>query len=322
MARLFELIASHVVGGRGGEVGVAPVGAEAMQLPAPGLWRGASFGRRVAAAPVACDARLEAALRSALLRRELAVLYQPQVCLDSGRIAAVEALLRWSSPLFGRVPPDTFIPVAERIGEIGRIGAWVMQEACEQLARWRAKGVAVPRVAVNVSPIQLHDPHFPVTVAAILERTGTPAGALELELTESRMLGDDDATVDVLEALRALGVSIALDDFGTGFSSLMHLKRLCVDTLKIDRAFVRNLARDPADGVIVAGVLAIARGLGLRIVAEGVEGEEALAFLREHDCHYVQGYLTGRPEPTEEITHLLRAGGVMCRGRRMAAGYC
>lgn len=268
------------------------------------------------------DEHLEAALSKALERDEFALHYQPQVCLDSGRIVAVEALLRWNSAELGRVPPDRFIPIAERTGEIRRVGEWVLHEACAQHSRWRATGVQAPRVAVNVSPVQLSSPDFPARVGAIVKGSKMRAEALELELTASQILGDDDAPVRALEALRAQGVSIALDDFGAGFLSLMHLKRMRVDTLKIDRAFVRNLAEDSSNAAIVAGIISIGRGLGLRIVAEGVESERELAFLRDRECHHVQGCLTGRPEPADEISLLLRAGGVMCRGRQTAALYC
>ncbi|NMG45555.1 EAL domain-containing protein [Aromatoleum toluvorans] len=280
--------------------------------------RGSTFDRKRPGNDVATNARevaLESALCSALEREEFAVHFQPQACLDSGRIVAVEALLRWNSPKFGRVAPDTFIPVAERSGAIVRLGEWVLREACAQHKRWCSKGIMPPRVAVNVSPIQLRAADFPFRVAAILRESRMPAGWLELELTESQLSHDDQPVLRALETIRSLGVSIALDDFGTGFSSLMHLTRMNLDTLKIARDFVQDLAGNPANATIVAGLLSIARGLGLRAVAEGVERESELAFLREHGCHHVQGYLTGKPEPADEITHLLKAGGAVCRGR-------
>lgn len=258
---------------------------------------------------------LESALAVALDRGEFAVHYQPQACLESGRIVAVEALLRWHSADFGRVPPDTFIPLAEHSGLILRLGEWVLSEACAQQRRWQSKGLPPVRVAVNVSPFQLRDHGFVSTVRQVLDVTRIEPDLLELELTESHALHDDSDVARAVDELRAMGVAVALDDFGTGFSSLAYLKRMRVDTIKIDRSFVRNLASDRVNATIVAGVLAIGRGLGLRVVAEGVEHDSELAFLRKHDCRYVQGYLTGRPEPADEIGHLLRAGGAVCRGR-------
>ncbi|AYH44091.1 EAL domain-containing protein [Azoarcus sp. DN11] len=315
MARLVDLISGHVAGVFGGAFGLRHFGGNAMKVPARGVWSAPSADLRARGAGEERDDRLEAALYRALDRREFAVHYQPQVCLDSGRIVAVEALLRWFSPAFGCVPPEIFIPIAERMGEIGRLGEWVLREACAQHRRWCAAGIMPLRVAVNVSPVQLRAGDFPFKVVAILQESRMPAGLLELELTESHLSHDDQLVIRTLETLRSLGVSIALDDFGTGFSSLMHLKRMSVDTLKIARDFVQDLASDPANETIITGLLSITRGLGLRVVAEGVEQEGELAFLRDHGCHYVQGFLTGKPEPADEITHLLKAGGAACRGR-------
>lgn len=260
---------------------------------------------------------LEASLAGALDRRELFLHYQPQACLASGRIVAVEALLRWQSPVWGTVPPDTFIPLAEQSGLIVRIGEWVLREACAQLRAWQSRGLPSIRMAVNVSPRQFCDGDLAASICAILDEMRVSPKLLELELTESRTFHDHECVSATLCALRDTGVTIALDDFGTGFSSLAHLQHFIVDAIKIDRSFVRTLDRGPQGGVIVEGILAIARGLGLRVVAEGVETEGELGFLRDRGCDHVQGYFTGRPVPGAEITHLLRAGGAVCRGRLM-----
>lgn len=262
-------------------------------------------------------ATLESALAGALDRNELFLHYQPQACLASGRIVAVEVLLRWQSPVWGRVPPDTFIPLAEQSGLIVPIGEWVLREACAQLRAWQSRGLPPVAIAVNVSPRQFCEGDLVASVHAILDEQRVPPRLVELELTEGRMLHDPEQVAAALRLLRKTGVRIALDDFGTGFSSLAHLQRLSVDTIKIDRSFIRNLGRDPQRGVIVGGILAIARGLGLRVVAEGVETESELGYLRDRGCDHVQGYLTGRPVPGTEVGHLLRAGGVVCRGRLM-----
>lgn len=258
---------------------------------------------------------LVSALEPALDRGEFRVLYQPQASLASGRIVAVEALLRWQSPEFGWVPPNVFIPLAEGAGLIGRIGEWVLREACMQMREWGRSGLPLIRLAVNLSPHQLFQRDFLSDFARILDEARLKPPSIEFELTEVHGTLDVEQICATLCALRAMGSSIVLDDFGTANASLGSLSRLRVDAIKIDRRFISNVRIDRDVGAIVEGVLAVAGCLGLRVIAEGVENEGDLAYLRDRGCDQVQGHLTGRPVPPSEIAHLLRAGGAVCRGR-------
>jgi diguanylate cyclase (GGDEF)-like protein len=238
---------------------------------------------------------LQNRLHQALSRREFSLHYQPQIETDSGRVLGVEALLRWKNPVLGEVVPARFIPVAEDSGLIVPIGAWVLDEACRQAQAWRQSGWPDLAMSVNLSALQFRRAGLIETVASALKRSGLPPHLLELELTESILLQDVENNLDTVRKLKALGVRLSIDDFGTGYSSLSYLKRFAVDRLKIDRAFVRDISTDPDDAAIVNAVIQLARSLRLGIIAEGVETQEQLAFLREQGCLEVQGFLFSRP---------------------------
>ncbi|HET9048792.1 MAG TPA: EAL domain-containing protein [Chiayiivirga sp.] len=240
-------------------------------------------------------ANMTAALRRAMDRHELHLAFQPRQSLFDDRIVGVEALLRWTSEEFGSVPPSVFIPLAEENGMILPIGEWVMEQACQTLCQWRAKGSTVSSIAVNVSVLQMARGDLPATVARVLASTGLPASSLELEITESVAMANAEQTIAVLRELKRLGVGIVIDDFGTGYSSLVYLKRFPIDTLKIDREFVGDLTRDPDDEAIVTTIISMAHSLGLNVVAEGVETTDQLGYLRERNCDEIQGYLLSRP---------------------------
>ena len=237
---------------------------------------------------------MQAHLQTALDRRELTLYYQPIVELDTGRSIGVEALLRWTHPERGAVPPSDFIPIAEVTGAIVPIGRWVLQTACRQIARWRLVDPELT-MNVNVSVLQLRDPTFPQDVKRALESTGLPGSALILEITESALLEDDDQTRDTLQALKQLGVAVALDDFGTGYSALGYLRRFPVDILKIDRSFVSGGDADDDDDPLVRTIVELGRAYELDVVAEGIEDERQRRRLVELGCSHGQGYHFGRP---------------------------
>ncbi len=249
--------------------------------------------------------KLETALRQALARQEISVHYQPQVDLKSGRITGMEALARWQHPELGQVPPIEFIPVAEETGLILPIGDWVLREACRQVRTWHETGFAKLQVAVNISGKQLLQKDFPQQAQTILHETGLAARYLDLELTESILMVDTGGAAAAMQALHALGVSFSMDDFGTGYSSLAYLKRFPIDILKIDRSFVCDLATDPNDVAIVKTIIAMARALDMRVIAEGVETYEQLSFLRAQGCDGSQGYYCSKPLTADDFTELL-----------------
>ena len=243
-------------------------------------------------------AHLISSLRRVVERGELRLVFQPQQVLADGRIDAVEALLRWDSPEHGSIPPDQFIPLAEDCGAILPIGEWVLQEACRTLAAWRLAGVSPQlSVSVNVSALQFLRSDLTQTINTALARSHLPPSALELELTESVLMANAEAATERLQAFRELGVSIAVDDFGTGYSSLAYLHRLPINTLKIDKAFIDGLqlSGDSEDTTITTTIIAMARSLGLLVVAEGVETPEQLTFLQQQHCDIAQGYLISPP---------------------------
>ncbi|MEV5438051.1 bifunctional diguanylate cyclase/phosphodiesterase [Streptomyces sp. NPDC052682] len=246
-------------------------------------------------------------LRRALDAHEVSLHYQPKVRFD-GQVAGLEALVRWVHPERGKVPPDEFIAIAESSGLMPHLTEYVLECALAQVARWRAQGLYVP-VAVNVSPRDVHTPGFAGSVAARLARHGVPAGALQLEITEHVLLEDPQRAADTLNALTGHGVKMSLDDFGTGYSSLVHLRRLPVSELKIDRSFVARLAVDTEDAEIVRCTVDLAHSLGLLVVAEGVEDDETWERLRDLGCDAVQGWLVAAAMPAEETTAWLRARG-------------
>ncbi|GAA4899483.1 putative bifunctional diguanylate cyclase/phosphodiesterase [Streptomyces coeruleoprunus] len=246
-------------------------------------------------------------LRRALDAGEVELHYQPKVRFD-GHVAGLEALVRWVHPERGRVPPDEFIAIAESSGLMPHLTEYVLETALGQVAQWRAQGLEVP-VAVNVSPRDVHSPGFAGAVAARLARHGVPAGALQLEITEHVLLEDPQRAADTLAGLTGHGVKMSLDDFGTGYSSLVHLRRLPVSELKIDRSFVARLAVDTEDAEIVRCTVDLAHSLGLLVVAEGVEDDETWERLRDLGCDAVQGWLVAAAMPPAETTAWLRARG-------------
>jgi diguanylate cyclase (GGDEF)-like protein/PAS domain S-box-containing protein len=240
-------------------------------------------------------ATLSGALRKVLDRGELRLVYQPRLALAHHRIVGVEALLRWRSDEHGEVPPTQFIPLAEESGLILEIGEWVLREACLTLRRWHQHGLEGLAMSINVSVLQLLRGDFPGVVERVLAETGLPPAAIELELTESVVMANAEQTADTLRALRRLGVSLAIDDFGTGYSSLSYLKRLPINTLKIDKEFVDDLTLGSDDAAITTTIIAMARSLGLNVVAEGVETEAQMRFLRDHLCDEIQGFWLSQP---------------------------
>ena len=248
----------------------------------------------------------EQSLRHALARDELKVFYQPIIDIASGRVTAAEALVRWFHPERGVIMPDEFIPLAEETGLIVELGEVVLRESCKQVAEWRKEGIELSRVAVNLSARQLQQEDLVARIAGIVKETGVPADVLQLEITEGAVLRNVDYAISMLNQLREMGVGIALDDFGTGYSSLTYLKRFPVDAVKIDRTFVRDLEHDASDATIVSTVIAMAENLGLRVIAEGVETEQQLAFLRARGCTEFQGYLFSKPVPPDEFARAVR----------------
>ncbi|HRY17559.1 MAG TPA: EAL domain-containing protein [Candidatus Competibacteraceae bacterium] len=248
---------------------------------------------------------MENQLRKAIERHELSLHYQPQLDLLSGRICGVEALVRWQNHLLGSISPADFIPLAEETGLIIPIGEWVLRTACQQARIWQDTGCGLSRMGVNISVLQFMQPGFPELVAQILEETGLDADALELEITESLLMKDPDGATRTLQSLKTLGVQLAIDDFGTGYSSLNRLKQLPLDRLKIDKAFVQEVNTRPDDAAITTAVIAMASSMGLRVIAEGVENEAQLRFLKAKHCDEIQGYYLSRPLPVDQITALL-----------------
>jgi len=252
---------------------------------------------------------LELDLRHAISRGDFTLHYQPVVALDSGRIIEVEALVRWNHPQRGLLLPADFIALTEETGLIVPLGRWILGEACRQLGEWLAASAssAPLGISVNLSARQLQQPGLEEDVARVLRETGIDPGALKLEITETAVMHDAASTLEKLDALTKLGVRLAIDDFGTGYSSLGYLKRFPVDTLKIDRSFVKGVGRDPEDAAIVLAVITVARSLGLSVTAEGIETEEQLERLRTLGCDRGQGYYFAKPIPGERIPALLAA---------------
>lgn len=252
---------------------------------------------------------LESGLRRALERDEYVLHYQPQVDLRTGRIFGAEALLRWQHPDMGLLTPVKFIPVLEETGLISGVGEWVLSTACRQVKRWEEGGFGPLQVAVNLSARQFREGNLSETIDRCLRETDLDPQCLELELTESLVMEDLEASRVMLERLKSeKGIRVSVDDFGTGYSSLSYLKRFPLDLLKIDKSFVRDITDDTNDAAIVSAIIGLAHNLGLRVLAEGVETEDQLDFLRERDCDEAQGYLFSRPVPAEEFEALLESG--------------
>ena len=248
---------------------------------------------------------LETDLRQAITRGELVLHYQPKTFTRSGHIAGAEALVRWQHPSRGLVSPASFISVAEETGLIVPIGEWVLRQACGQVMSWMESGLHVVPVAVNLSSAQFHVADLLGHIASILNETALDPSYLAIEITESMIMRDAREAHETLCRLKELGVQVAIDDFGTGYSTLSSLKDLPINQLKIDQAFVRDLAENPKDVAITRAIIAMAHGLGLTVIAEGVESEDQLAVLREEGCDEVQGFLIGQPRPSDEFTEFL-----------------
>jgi diguanylate cyclase (GGDEF)-like protein/PAS domain S-box-containing protein len=268
---------------------------------------------------------IEEGLRRALERNEFLVHYQPKYCLRSGTITGAEALIRWTHPIRGPVSPAQFVPIAEDCGLIVPIGAWVMREACRQARQWVDEGLRPTTMAVNVSAREFREEDFVDGLLAILSESGLDPRCLELELTESVLMKRADLAASILTSVRIAGVKVAIDDFGTGYSSLSYLQKFPVDALKIDQSFIRQISAVGDNTAIVTAVIAMARSLELKVVAEGVEKLEQLDFLRAHQCDEAQGYYFSRPIPAAQFAHLLAmsdAGSPRVRptrGSRMSA---
>ncbi len=251
---------------------------------------------------------LQAGLRQAIENNELVLHYQPVLSLATGRIVELEALVRWQHPQNGLIMPNDFIHVAEKAGMMVSLGEWVLAKAAQQTRLWQIAGFAGLRIAINLSPSQFHEKNLVSNVRRVLTETGLPAEALEIEITEGVAMEDAEVTVANLLALRDLNVGVSIDDFGTGYSSLSYLKRLPIDTIKLDQSFVRDVTSDPDDAAIASAVIAMAHSLELSVVAEGVETEEQLAFLRSQGCDRMQGHLLAPALPAEAFERFLLAG--------------
>ena len=248
-----------------------------------------------------------ASLRKALDRGEFRLVYQPRMALADGRITGVESLLRWHSAELGEIPPTVFVPLAEESGLILQIGDWVLNEALQTLKRWRAHGLNEISIGVNVSVLQLLRGNLPEELRRLIQDLGVPANRIELEVTESMVMQNAEQTTHVLNELRKLGITLAIDDFGTGYSSLVYLKRLPIDTLKIDKEFIGDLTKDPDDEEITATVITMGHSLGLNVIAEGVESEQQLSYLREQGCDEIQGFWLSPPLDAHRCLAFIRS---------------
>ncbi|MGB2269922.1 MAG: putative bifunctional diguanylate cyclase/phosphodiesterase, partial [Cycloclasticus pugetii] len=248
---------------------------------------------------------IENELRNVILRDELKVFYQPQFSATNGELIGMEALVRWQHPKKGLIPPNNFIGLAEETGQIHMIGEWVMETACKTLKNWIDRGAKPIRVAVNLSTLQLEDDGIVNKISSILETTQLPHKLLELEITESSVMNNEQLMIEKLNTLKELGIKLAIDDFGTGYSSLSYLKRLPINLLKIDRSFVNNCLLNSIDSDIIRTIIILAHSMGIDVIAEGVETEQQSTLLKSLNCDFVQGYLFGKPMPSEEFEKLI-----------------
>ena len=262
---------------------------------------------------------LESGLRLALDKKELFLVYQPQMDTVTGKITALEALLRGQHPELGLVPPDQFIGVAENSGLIVPIGEWVLRTACSQARSWQEEGLPAVSIAINVSAVQFRQQGFCELIRRVLRETGFAPHYLELELTESLLLANVDVTLSVLQELKAMGLTLAIDDFGTGYSSFGYLKRFPISKLKIDRSFVRDIAVNPDDAAITTAIISMAKSLNLKVIAEGVEDEAQMSFLRAHQCDEIQGYYFSKPLAVDKVADKLRGTAVQALAAHNAA---
>jgi diguanylate cyclase (GGDEF)-like protein/PAS domain S-box-containing protein len=249
---------------------------------------------------------VEKSLRRALAKEELFLMYQPQMEILTGGIIGVEALLRWRHPDLGLVPPDKFIRIAENSGLIVSIGEWVLRTACSQARKWQDEGLPPVSLAVNVSAVQFRQEGFCGLIRKVLHETGLSPQYLELELTESLLLANVDVMLSVVQELKAIGVTLAIDDFGTGYSSFSYLRQFRISKLKIDRIFIRDVAVKPDDAAITAAIISMAKSLNLKVIAEGVENEAQMSFLRAHQCDQIQGYYFSKPLAVDKVADKLR----------------
>jgi EAL domain-containing protein (putative c-di-GMP-specific phosphodiesterase class I)/ActR/RegA family two-component response regulator len=254
---------------------------------------------------------LERYLRQAIEQREFVLHYQPQLDLRNGRIVGLEALVRWQSPKFGLLPPDRFIPLAEKTGLIGLLGEWVLNEACRDIGSWQRDGVPIVPVGINVAAPQFAQQHIDQLVMRAIEAADIEAHTLDLELTESLSMADPQASVPLMHQLKTIGVSLSIDDFGTGYSNLAYLRRFPIDTLKIDQSFVAHLASGPEELAIAAAIVGLARALDIRSLAEGVETKAQLRLLASLGCDAIQGYYFSRPVPGPEVARMLAEGRML-----------
>jgi diguanylate cyclase (GGDEF)-like protein len=262
---------------------------------------------------------LETDLRKALERNELVLYYQPQVDTLTGSVVGAEALMRWAHPEQGLIPPFKFIPLAEEMGLIRALGEWGLQEACRQMIEFQGMGLDLPKVSVNVSALQFNK-SFIARVGEVLHETALKPSRLELELTEGIMMDDTDATINALDELKEMGVSLSIDDFGTGYSSLSYLSRFPLDELKIDRSFVVDYDKSRNDSSLIIAIIAMGRSMNLQLVAEGVETDGQYHFLRQHGAHIIQGYLFSPPVPAKELVPMLSPGYFRERISQIGAG--
>ncbi len=251
--------------------------------------------------------KLENQLRLAIERDELFLLYQPKVDLHSGRVVGAEALVRWQHPEMGLVSPGEFIPVAEYTGLITAVGECVFKAACERVREWLDAGFDDFRMGINLSPLQFRQPDLLESMTAIIKQSGIEPRYLEVEITEGTIVEDVEAAIGIMQRLHQLGVAISIDDFGTGYSSLSYLKRFPIDTLKIDRSFVRDITTDSDDASIVVAIIGMAHNMGMNVIAEGVEEAAQLTFLRALKCDEIQGFLVSKPVPSEQFMALMRS---------------
>jgi predicted signal transduction protein with EAL and GGDEF domain len=284
------------------------------------LYRAKSEGRhtyRFFTAAMDAEVRKRVALTSELqagiAAGQLFLVYQPQVDMETSRLVGLEALVRWNHPARGVLLPGEFLPAAERSGLIVMLGNWVLRVACRQARQWLESGVVLPPVAINVSALQFKAPReLEKEIEAALAETGLPPGSLEIEMTETALMGTSSGHDNVVERLRGRGLRIAIDDFGTGYSSLLYLRRFPVDRIKIAQEFVKDIGIEPNDTAIVKAAISLARDLGIGVLAEGVETADQVQLLHEWGCRQAQGFYFAAPILAEDVLPLLRAGSIMC----------
>jgi diguanylate cyclase (GGDEF)-like protein/PAS domain S-box-containing protein len=258
---------------------------------------------------------LESSLRLALDKKEFFLVYQPQMNIATGKVIGLEALLRWQHPTLGLVSPDKFIRIAENCGLIVPIGEWVLRTACSQAQKWQDEGLPAVSVAVNVSAIQFRQEDFCELIRKVLDETGLAPQHLELELTESLLLANADVMLSAVRELKAMGLTLAIDDFGTGYSSFSYLRQFQVNRLKIDRLFIRDVAVNPDDAAITTAIISMAKSLHLKVIAEGVENEAQMSFLRAHQCDEIQGYYFSKPLTVDKVADKLRGDSPQARAQ-------